>query len=206
VIAPGRPNRFGWLDEELWIDRQRWLVLALTTAKRIGCADADTVPAALYEEIEMSGCRHSSTLPSRIAELVAAFVAGSGADRRNGPLIAEFMNHAVIQPLVNPAYASLFWLELGWELHPRNQMSTTLGTSVGPMAIDLALYPASKSEAPQVRTTQIAWVRERFPLDGDWQSANDEAWAKRCAEILRDHEPKLLFQEIQGRALRLAGK
>src|SRR5262249_11039057 len=151
VIAPGHPNRFGWLESELWIDRKRWLVLGLTTATRIGCADADTVPDELYAEIEMSGCRHSPTLPSRIVDLAAAFVAGNGADRKNGPLVAEFVNHTVIQPLVNPAYASLFWLELGWELHPENAMSTTLGTSVGPMAIDLAKYPESKRDAPEAR-------------------------------------------------------
>lgn len=205
VIAPGHANRFKWLEAELWIDRKRWLVLSLKTAERLGCADADTVPAGQAHELEFHGCRKSTTQPSRIAELVAAFVAGTGDERSFGPLVAEFVNHAVIQPMVNPAYRSLFWLELGWELHPMNTMAATLGHSVGPLAIDLASYPESKREASLVREAQIAWVRKRFPLEGEWQTASDEAWAKRCAEILRDDEPTRLFTEIEHKATQLRG-
>lgn len=196
ALARGGSNRFSWLDCELWIDRTRWIVLDEKWAREKLNATADRVPDEHQDRLRLWSSRDCGTDSWNLVELLAAFIRGNGSQRGHGGLCSIFINYAVVQPLVNPAFRSLFWLALNEDLDRRHSPAADLGAVVGAMAYDMSLYPASKSEAPQVRAAQVEFVKAKLDRelpDGKWRHAEEDAWAKHCADLWHADKGENLF-------------
>ena len=203
VAARDADGRFVWCGDEYWIDKIRWLVLPMATAQRIGVDTLTTVPDSQYDEIELKGCRKCTASVFDMVRMLGALVAGREPTRHAG----DFINYAVVQPLLNPAFASLFWFGLSWQLRPE-QDAKNLGDAIGGMAFDLSTYPASRSEAADVRKAQVELLRKRFVRDLDaqqWLAASDKEWADHCTELMhaRSNEIDSVFFEARHQAERL---
>jgi hypothetical protein len=191
-------NRFTWVDEELWVDRSRCLVLDAGKARTFGCYDSDRVPNERESEIEYRGCRFSSADAWRMVDLLACFALGRSF--RKQVYVDDFVTFTVLQPRVNPAFGPLFWLALDAELDwTARAAERTLSTMIGPMAYDLSRYPASLSEAPSVRDAQLDFVQKYVEpgLASKWKYASDAEWAEHCDELLYANKAPYLFALVE---------
>jgi hypothetical protein len=200
TLSPGASNIFTWLESELWVDRSRLLVLGRTfVAERLKCADSDRVPDNLEDELQFFSPRHAMNDAWQHVRLLKAFIRGSGRERTHFGLCGDFVNYAVVQPLVNPAFASLFWLALDRELNRDRGPSLDLGRGLGALAFDMASYPTSKSESSKVRDAQVQFVHEYLDTnlaEGKWRHASDEEWASYCAQLLHTNKAEYVFTKV----------
>jgi hypothetical protein len=200
ALTPGQSNVFSWMEAEFWVDRSRCLALGKPmVVDELKCENTDRVPDSLEHLLKFCSPRHATNDAWQHVRLLKAFIRGSGPERKRYDLSGDFLNFAVIQPLVNPAFASLFWLGLNRELDRARAASRFLGDGIGAMAFDMATYPASRSEAPQVRDAQVQFVAEYVDgslPEGKWRYANDEDWARYCAELLGDNKAEWVFARV----------
>jgi len=204
------PSTFRWMSRAFWLDRTRLLVLPNESANARGFGGLDAIPASQEEDIEISGPRHSTTGAWDVVKVMASMIS-PGPDR---PILVtaacDLIELAVIQPMVNPAFESIFWLALYREINPRGGKGRELGAAMGPLAFDMSGYPASRAEAGTIRAAQVAFIDAHLEnISGDrledrerWLVASDEAWADRCADVvaMQTTHLDLLFREIEMRA------
>jgi hypothetical protein len=143
----------------------------------------------------------------------AAEIAGQG--RRLGSLAdSNLVNIVGGQPLVNPAFASLFWLAVQKEIIPSLTRAIELWSVVWDMIFDMKNYPMSRSRQDEVRRAQVDYVVDEVgvAIDVDGAvSATDEEWAATCERVLAERMHKLdagLFTVIvreAGELVRKAG-
>jgi hypothetical protein len=98
---------------------------------------------------------------------------------------ADLLNLAVVQPLVNPAFESLFWLALAEDSGPAGHRENLYELAL-PMTYEMKHHPARHPSPAEVRRAQVAFLRERVPeLDAqDALTLSESAWAARCAQEL----------------------
>jgi hypothetical protein len=202
ILRGEAPNRFRWLESELWVDRSRLMVLEVALPEKLGCIDSDRVPDGFEEQLEYRGCRYCSQSAWDMVTYFATIVLGRGPDLRCGPTCASFLNYTVTQPLVNPALEPLFWLDLHAELDNRRAAERNLRYQLGPMAYDLSRFPHSMSEAPAVREAQVAFVKGYFEpelTEDVWRAATDEEWAAYCRRVWSIDRAHNLFAMVQNK-------
>ncbi len=198
ALTPDGSNEFSWLECELWVERSRWLVLEQGFARDKVHATGDRVPDQYQEDLQFWSSRHHFVSSWDLVELLAAFIRGDGAERRHGGKCSTFINYAIVQPLVNPAFGSLFWLAVDEDLDRMHAAAPDLGEAVGAMAYDMSWYPESRCEATQVRGAQIEFVKKKLEPDlhSKWLYADEEAWAAHCAELWQANNGANLFPLI----------
>src|SRR5688572_11704092 len=104
ALRPGASNKFTWLESELWLDRSRLLVLGVPVVERLKCSDADRVPDELEDKLKFYSPRRAGNDAWTHVRLLKAFVRGTGDERHQFDVCGDFVNYAVVQPLVNPAF------------------------------------------------------------------------------------------------------
>lgn len=194
-----------WWDNDYWVDQERGLVMPFAVADELGFAQLHTAPESQVEELEYYSCRKAITTGWDMIRLLAAFISGTG--NRPAGAATDFLNLAVVQPLVNPPFEPLFWLGLAWQIQP-NRDERNLGEALGGMAFDLSTYPASQAEGPDVRRTQVEWVKSvvAHGLDLDAATrAREEDWASQCKQLMDAWRQQVdnVFFEIAQKARRM---
>jgi hypothetical protein len=207
ALEKGAPNVFAWQGVEVWVDRRRAFALGASLARELGAGESYSGD---YEKIRPYGCRETGTRPREFVTYIASILAGRGLERLGAGAAALFVNFAVAQPKVNPAFASLLWLGLETEVRPASEPSMRLADRIGPMAYDLAKLPGDRESALGIRTAQVEFILDEFDprasggnFDRDrWLAASDAEWAEYCAEVRRA-EVEHLEIELVDKAARL---
>lgn len=200
-VLAGTSDRFRWLESELWIDRERWLVLGADYAGSLGLLQPDAAPADI---VAGEGPRHSVVRINAVISFLAGWFVGRVDARRDQAACAEWANFAAVPALIDPAFDSLCWLVLDYGCRPHLQEPFRIGSLAGPMIPDLARLPNERDPLAEARAAQVRFVREHFApdLEPAWEHAPPEAWAQRCAEILAE-DARFLFDQIEHRAGRI---
>jgi len=185
---------FAWAGNRYWVDRVRLVALEATYARRLVGDDAVTMSEDVLAVHESIGSRAEIVRSKDFVELWAAWLRDGVVAPVLADVAASFMSYAILQPIVNPAFASLFWLGISSDLRLPPEPAERLADVLGEMVFDQRWYPESRSEAPLVRSAQVELLRRSLGVDVgtvEWGEVSDEVWAHHCAEVLRDQTAKL---------------
>lgn len=193
TLEPGARPTFQWNGAALWVDRARWVAVPAREMERVAAADVATLPtdtpAARRLLATYAGDERDDRTPDLLAML--AEIAVQPRFFHSTTSIQHFVNDLVIQPLVNPAFESLYWIVLAHDVQALAH--NNIYRLLAPLMFDMTRWPASRADAATVRRTQIAVVAATAPtLDvADAATVSDESWAAICAEALRMNEATL---------------
>lgn len=171
-LEPGGGHRIDAWGTTHWVDRERCLVF-----RRSDILEPSELADLYGRDYELEA--------GDVVDVFAALVTGNMARHGWGTAFTHVVNLFMVQPLVNPASASLVWIAL------HNILAVPEGTSdlavvMRPMIFDMASYPASRRAAPAVRAAQAEffgiWGRDLCPAD--WATLDDAAWAEACARLM----------------------
>jgi hypothetical protein len=205
ALDPAGPRTFTWCGDELWVDRARWIVFPVDEVARVGAVDADTLPTDTRRGerlLAMYGGARRDEASHRVLRTLTEIAVGARF-HTHGPSLVHLVNALCVQPLVNPAFESLYWLALANDadaLAPSGDLYRVLG----PMMFDMSRWPASRADAPAVRQAQIQVASELAVIDvAGAAEASDETWAATCAEALGTRRALVesrVWQGIESRA------
>jgi hypothetical protein len=190
AAQPGAPNRFEWKGETWWVDQVRCFALRERNAREFVVGEATTLPHDEDVDLEIQAYT-SRFLMSDFLNFWAAEIAGRRA-RRVFLADAHLVNLVGGQPLVNPAFAPLFWLAVREELVPSLTRPIEIWSVVWDMIFDMANYPLSRSKEDEVRRAQVDFVvRLGVEIDaGLAVAATDDEWTATCERVLEERLPR----------------
>jgi hypothetical protein len=205
AIQPEGSNAFTWQGESFWVDRKRSVVLPMLTVA--AWRELATLPddGELGEAFNLIECFAGSARMVSTGDILKCFVQvlRGQVDGWDGAC-AHLLNLAVAQPLINPAFESLFWLALADDSGPAGHREN-LYELVAPMTHETKDFPDVRLARADVRLAQVSFL-QRMVADADLGGAralSDEAWAARCAdELARRHVlvEQHVFHEVLLRA------
>jgi hypothetical protein len=206
-LSPEAEQTFEWWGTPHWIDRKRKLVLRVDDVKKfVGLATLPPIPET-EELLRFYGGADRYVDVIAAVDMLSWLVSGTLAQHSWLPSTTVMMNVLMVQPVVNPAFSPLSWVALSRALDdaegPDNLMSVA-----GPMAYDMARYPASRADAPAVRRAQADYVRAASsnPLPDDWATLDDVAWAAVCNRLVGEYQYQIepnVFRTVTERADRI---
>jgi hypothetical protein len=187
ALQPDYPNAFTWHGETFWADRIRHFIAP---------GDRDRRPPDTFspddDELDIYAGEYQRADSGSFLRMWARLISGStvrSAWEMDG---AKFLNLAVAQPRINPAFGPLFWLFLANDMGagPIWDHAENLYKHVGPMIYRLSEYPVLTPSPDEVRSAQIAFLEGMLPgtTDASCQRLSDEEWAARCKEQLQQHQ------------------
>jgi len=200
VNWPYEPNVFAWHGMRFWFDRERALVIPVANLREP--LPPRTLPDTdeYRDLIEVYGGDMRSEASDHILEMFGWFLADTQERHFCTMVAAHTLNLAVVQPMFNPAFASLFWLALGFDSRPPGPVSN-LYSIVAPMMRD----PSQVSLTSETRQAQIAFLNQIVPsgAPSNAMSMDELAWAAYCAEQLSTHRHfwRLAMSQVYGAAL-----
>jgi hypothetical protein len=205
VFASHGENRLVWQGVQFWVDRKRQLVLGERQARTFFDAQGETLVNPELEMLALHVAGHPAESVYGYAELLGAVVVGGESIAPSR--CAAFVNYAACQPLVNPAFAFVFWLALD-SLLKRSSPTRDVATTLRPLCIDLSRYPESLYDASGVREAQAAFLRDvrAVSVDIDAKSATNEEWARFCASIFEQSELVPLWANVRDNAQAILAK
>jgi hypothetical protein len=182
-LRPEVGNCFAWAGATYWVDRQRWLVLNKNAAR--GFSEATTVPETEEDLVSYYGGDDRTLHIDDLLDTLSSLVANTIENHSWSPTVTHTLNLFMVQPLVNPACASLVWVALNVVLAGDDSPADVMAL-MRPMMFDMAHYPRSRSEAPAVRRAQADFFRRRHPerLPEAWARLDDHAWADACKQLV----------------------
>ncbi len=187
ALQVGATSTFDWWGAAHWVDRQRWLALKAKDVEAF--PDATTLPESEQTEDLLSyyGGESRSLDIIEVIDVLSWLVSDTLATHSWWPAVTQTLNLVMVQPLVNPASAPLFWVAAGWVLASADAASDLM-VLMRPMTFDMSRYPASRDDAPAVRAAQAAFLRTVSPalLPASWASLDDLAWAEVCKQAVLD--------------------
>jgi hypothetical protein len=204
-------NVFVWHDEEFWVDRVRRIAVP---AAGITWRSSTTLPddgelSDAKDFLEVYGGSARSEDTGSILKLFAWLMCGVERHHLWTPTAAHVLNLAVAQPIINPAFRSLFWLALAEDSGPSGHRSSFYDL-VGPMIY--APYETESSPgAAEIRRAQVAFVEELFPgaSGAGPDQLSDLQWAERCEQLLRSRQAFVddhVFYEVLSRLGAVSGE
>lgn len=200
ALAPGGSNRFEWLGARLWVDRARLLAIDLEYVRdHYHCETADRVPDEHEDDLDFWSPQGTSYDSWALVELLRSIAVGD-SETNQGGMSANFVTLAVLQPLANPAFESLFWLAVSEDLDNRHAAAPDLGEAVGAMAYDMVHFPDSKRDAAGVRAAQVEFVKRHVEpalQAGSWRHAQEPAWVAHCADLWAANRGVNLFVQVE---------
>lgn len=200
ALAPGASNQFEWLGARLWLDRARLLAIDYDYVRdHYRCETADRVPDEHEADLDFWSPQGASYDSWALVELLRS-IALSESETGHGGMQANFVTLAVLQPLANPAFDSLFWLATNEDLDNRRAAAHNLGEVVGAMAYDMVHFPDSKRDAERVRAAQVEFVKQNLDpalQDGTWRHAQEPAWVAHCADLWLANRGVNLFTQVE---------
>lgn len=187
ALQPDSPNAFTWHGETFWVDRVRRFVAP---------GDLDRNPPDTFspddDELDIYAGEYQRSDSGSFSRMWARLISGSTARSIWEMDGAKFLNLAVAQPKINPAFGPLLWLVLADDMGPGPvwDPSENLFKRVGPMTYQLSEFPSLTPLPEEVRSAQIAFLEGMFPgtTDARCQQFSNEEWAARCEEQLRIHQ------------------
>jgi hypothetical protein len=193
ALQPGQPNVFVWHGEVFWVDRVRGFIAP---------GDRDARPPDTFspddDELDIYAGEYQRGDTGSLSRMWAHLLSGSTARTVWEIDAAKFLNLAVAQPRINPAFGPLFWIFLAEDMGPGPvwDHSENLFTRVRPMIYRLSDYPALTPSPEEVRSAQIGFLEGMFPgtTDASCQQLSDVEWAARCEEQLRLHQDLVDYQ------------
>lgn len=188
ALEPPNSNSFTWHGEVFWVDRIRCFVYPGDKDKpapeSLSAYDPDQVDwidifAGEYQRVDASWLERMwaellTGQPDYVWELEGAKV----------------INLAIAQPLINPAFRSIYWLALAYDLGATGDASPNFFDVIGPM-IYLQVHLPELVPAPRdVRRAQIDFVEKMFPGSTDAASEllPEAEWASQCEVLLLQHQ------------------
>lgn len=208
ALQPEAPNTFVWHEEEFWVDRVRLLVVPVHNVRkwRSGTTLADDGEVGEARSVlEVFGGPSRLEDTGHILTLFAWLLCGVQRQHPWTGTAAHVLNLVVAQPVVNPAFQSLLWLALAYDIGPRGQNENVYDL-VGPMTYETMHFPERTPSAADVRRAQIAFL-EMISPSVDLQRAqelSEPAWVQRCDAQARHHQA-LVNENVFGELLSRLG-
>jgi hypothetical protein len=197
ALQPDQPNTFTWHGEMFWVDRVRRFVVPVEASeiRDDAWASRDT----LVEDDEDTKDTLDIYAGDSQLEDTGAFLGMwarviTGATSRGLWQItgAKFINLAIAQPKINPAFGPLLWLFLADDMGAGTlwDYADNLFKRVGPMIYQLIDYPRLTPSPEEVRRAQIDFLEGLLPgtTDASCAQLSDGEWAARCEDQLRRHQ------------------
>lgn len=191
ALQPGQPNLFAWHGETFWVDRVRRFVVPGHPNVR----PPDTFSPEDDDQndlLEIYAGEYQLGDTGSFSRMWARLISGSTARSIWEIDGAKFLNLAIAQPEINPAFGPLFWLFLADDMGPGPlwDHGENLYERVGPMIYRLSDYPVLTPSPEEVRSAQIGFLEGVLPgtTDASCQQLSDVEWAARCDEQLRLHQ------------------
>ncbi len=191
ALQPDQPNVFTWHGETFWVDRVRRFIVP---------GDGDARPPGTFsleddeqnDLLDIYAGEYQIGDTGSFSRMWARLISGSTVRSVWEIDGAKFLNLAIAQPQINPAFGPLFWLFLADDMGPGPiwDHDKNLYTRVAPMIYRLSEHPTLIPSPEEVRSAQIAFLEGMFPgtTDASSQHLSDMEWAARCEEQLRLHQ------------------
>jgi hypothetical protein len=180
----GAARTFDWAGRRFWVDRRRWLALKAQEVEAFIGEDTLPVTAETEDLLDFYGGASRSLSVIDVADVFAWLLSGTLEDNTGMPSVTQLLNLVVVQPLVNPASAPIFWVALNAGLAPDEPAE--LIDIMRPMIFDMATWPESRSAAAKVRAAQADFFEAHAPAQfpADWAMLDDRAWAEACKQLV----------------------
>lgn len=193
ALATAGAGELVWHGERFWLDKRRRLVLVASSVAEVSesaWATPETLPESDPEAEDLLDVYGGDSLlvdGGSLLRLWALLASGRGHEQTWSPDGARLLNFAVMQPLVNPAFESLFWWALADGLGPAEDSGGDLVRTLGPMMFQLRHYPTLVPAEAEVRAAQVAFVERMAPGSTDAACAglSPLQWSERCARELQ---------------------
>jgi hypothetical protein len=203
AMQADRSNVLTWHGARFWVDRVRHLVIPEPQLSRVpssAWARKDSLPSDaddVVDLIEVYGGERQLADAGMFVRLFASFVSKQKPDFIWEVEAAKLLNLAVAQPVINPAFRSLFWLALADDLGPREDSSANFFDLIETMIYAQLHYPSLVPTARKVRLAQISFLERLFPggATADCETMSIAEWAKICSNQLQAH-PGFLDRQV----------
>jgi hypothetical protein len=199
----GDSNVLTWHGEQFWVDRERWLVVPVAVFDRSPSGFTlvdDGEGGEVHENLEVFG-GPSRWVPSHeLLRVLGAILAGTTERRIWSMSGAHLLNLAVVQPLLNPAFAPLFWLSFA---HDAPGPADNLYQYFGESMFDMMAYPTRVPADAELRRGQGRLLLELSSgvAGGDAEQRSADDWLRICTWQVHAQYPIMdrLFGEVWSR-------
>lgn len=196
ALRPEHPNRFKWHGESFWVDQKRHMTVpaALIPPERAKTWQLNNSLRADDEKasdlLHLYGGDFLLENTGSFLRLWARLIAGVQERQIWDIEGAKFINLAVAQPTVNPAFGSIFWLGLADDMGPHGAYRDNIFDLFKPMMFIPARYAEALPSARDVRAAQVSFLGKMFPgcVDSHSVEEPDAVWTAFCEKQLHKHQ------------------